>query len=418
MSGQTGRGSLLAVAAALAWAHPATAQPSLDLSVGTSLQSLSSPATAARDTPMTLAGGGAAGLDFAARHGHAGYSLDAGSYASEGDWTYRLHRLDARYRIDLSPGARLNAGATGAVRRNGAAWRDANYDALGAFLNLETTPTPGLTLRTGYRMDRRTFDAMPSLDQTEHGVFASVLANLPSRTTLIAEARAGVKGYRGAAIGASDTSAASPNDAAPGEAAPAEGQRHSRGRDGGSGSMGPGVRPTPPDFPATASDRARQMTLVARVAQSLEDRTGLSIQATWRATGGRVPPAVVTTPAGFFDDGVYDDPFASDLLAADVRLKHIRPGGAVFEAFARRFVQSYTAALALGADGLPLPGEPLREDRVFRAALAVELPLLPSHTGALAARLYLGYGYTRSSSNDAFYDYRNHGVGAAVSLAY
>jgi len=131
-----------------------------------------------------------------------------------------------------------------------------------------------------------------------------------------------------------------------------------------------------------------------------------------------VPPAVVTTPAGFFDDGVYDDPFASDLAAADLRLKHVRPGGTVLEATARRFVQSYTAALALGADGVPLPGEPLREDRVWRAAASVDLPLLPSRTGAFDVRLQLFYAYTHSASNDAFYDYRDHAAGVALSFGY
>jgi hypothetical protein len=127
---------------------------------------------------------------------------------------------------------------------------------------------------------------------------------------------------------------------------------------------------------------------------------------------------VVTTPAGFFDDGVYDDPFASDLLAADLRLKHVRPGGAVLESSVRRFVEAYTAASALGADGLPLPGEPLREDSVWRASASIDVPLLPSRTGALDARLRLGYAYTRSVSNDVFYDYRNHAGGVVVSLGY
>ena len=71
---------------------------------------------------------------------------------------------------------------------------------------------------------------------------------------------------------------------------------------------------TPGRVGVATSDHAQQLTLLGRVAQSLGERTGLSLQATWRGTGGSVPPAVVTTPAGFFDDGVYDDPFASDLV--------------------------------------------------------------------------------------------------------
>jgi hypothetical protein len=413
---------LAAVACAIAW--PAAAQPSLDASIGTSLQSLSTPALGAHDTQSALGGGAGVGLDFDGARGHLGYGLDAGAYASAGDWSYRLHRLDARYRIDLSHGGtRLHAGATGALRRNGDAWADADYDAVGAFMNLETAPRAGFTLRTGYRIDRRTFDAMPSLDQTEHGAFASLLFNLPSRTTLIGEARAGVKSYRGAVV-ALDAAAAPPADdpvpatTATGDGSSGQGRGGGRAGAAGAGAMGPGTRPAPPAVGVASSDHAQQLTLLGRVAQSLGERTGLSVQATWRGTGGSVPPAVVTTPAGFFDDGVYDDPFASGLAAAELRLKHVRPGGAVLEASARRFVQSYTAALALGADGLPLPDDALREDRVWRASASVVLPILPSRTGAFDARLQIGYAFTHSASNDAFYDYRDHAGGVALSLGY
>jgi len=53
-----------------------------------------------------------------------------------------------------------------------------------------------------------------------------------------------------------------------------------------------------------------------RAAQSLGERTGLSLQYTWRTVFGSVPPVVVSTPALFFEDGVYDDPYASDASAA------------------------------------------------------------------------------------------------------
>jgi len=431
----------VAVALAIAtWGGTTWAQPTLDVSIGGSLQSLATPALGTTDTQSSLAGGAGAGVDFASRRGHLGYGLDAGSYASEGDWSYRLHRFDGRFRLDLSPSTRLHVGASGALRRNGAAWQDADYDAVAGFANLETTPREGLTFRTGYRVDRRVFDAMRSLDQTEQGAFASLLVNLPSRTTLIAEARGGVKGYRGEPVAvatpeepAAGASEASATGAPAGQGQPAGGSGGNgsagqgaggQGAGGGAGrgvattGMGPSTRPLLLPATAATSDHAQQLTLLARVAQSLGERTGLSLQATWRGTGGTVPPAVVTTPAGFFDDGVYDDPYASDHAGAELRLKHVRPGGAVFEASGRRFVQSYTAALALGPDGAPLPGEPLREDRVWRASATAEVPLFPSRTGALAVGLQLGYAFTRSASNDAFYDYRNHAGAVALTLGY
>jgi hypothetical protein len=427
--------SFALTAVALALAAAVRAQPTLDVSIGGALQSLATPELGTTDTRPSLVGGAGAGLDFAGRHGHVGYGLEAGTYASEGDWSYRLHRLDARYRLDLSPSTRLHLGASGGLRRNGAAWQDADYDAVGGFANLETTPREGWTLRTGYRVDRRVFDAMPSLDQTEHGAFATLLVNLPSRTTIIAEARAGVKSYRGEAVAAAAPAGATvdgPGADGPVPASAGAGQGPSGGAgkgqgNGGAGSggsgiaatgMGPSTRPVRPSVSVVSADRAQQVTLLARVAQSLGDRTGLSFQATWRGVGGSVPPALVTTPAGFFDDGVYDDPYASAQTGAELRLKHVRRGGTVFEASARHFVQSYDAAPALGADGLALAGGPLREDRVWRAAAAVEVPLFPSRTGSFALGLQLAYGFTRSASNDVFYDYRNHSGAVALTLGY
>ncbi len=71
--------------------------------------------------------------------------------------------------------------------RNGDAWAAAGYDAVGAKVNLAWSPRAGLTLRAGFRADARRFAEISALDQVEGSGFASVLVNLPSRTTLIGE---------------------------------------------------------------------------------------------------------------------------------------------------------------------------------------------------------------------------------------
>ena len=72
-------------------------------------------------------------------------------------------------------------------------------------------------------------------------------------------------------------------------------------------------------FVGSASRAARwAMDKVATkfLAQSLGLRTGLSLEYTRRSVFGAVPPVVVTTPPVLFEDGVYDDPYASDASAA------------------------------------------------------------------------------------------------------
>lgn len=397
----------------------ASAQITLDASIGSALQSLHEAGSAATQGQGTLTGGGEVGVDFATEKGRVSYALERGAYAQRGDWSFLQHRLAGRYRFDLGPRWRLHAGAETTLRRNGAEWSFADYDAAGIFVNLEGRPVDGMTLRSGYHLDARSFPTIPSLDQTEKGAFASLLLNLPSRTSLIAEARAGMKAYAGEAMPLAE---------------PIEAQSSTVGavgqsRGGGRG-MGPSLRPTlvtitTASAPAGASadpswggESARQITVLGRIAQSLSDRTGLSFQASWRITSGQVTPAVVGTPAGFFDDGVYDDPFASDLKSLQVRLRHERPDGSRVELSGRRFTQSFVSALALDATGVPLDGVSLREDRVWRAMATASLPLLSSRTGSLGMTFDVGYVFTHSASNDAEYTYDSHTAAAAVSVRY
>ena len=151
-----------------------------------------------------------------------------------------------------------------------------------------------------------------------------------------------------------------------------------------------------------------------RAAQGLGERTGAWVQGFVRRAGGDVPPAIVATPAGFFDDGVYDDPYASDLGAFSVGAKHVFAGGAQLQGSGAWQKKDFTAVVALDATGQPLEGDALREDRITRAGVSLSVPM-PS-PGAFSLALALEYGFTRSRSNDAYYDYRSHAVGLALTL--
>jgi hypothetical protein len=181
--------------------------------------------------------------------------------------------------------------------------------------------------------------------------------------------------------------------------------------------MGPTVRAAlPVSVPTgTSGEHARQWNAMLRVAQGLGDRTGAWAQGFVRRTGGDVPPAIVATPAGFFDDGVYDDPFASDLRALSVGAKHVFEGGAELVASGLWQRKDFTAVVALDATGQPLDGGALREDRITRGGVRVSLPM-PS-PDAFSLALALEYGFTRSLSNDAYYDYRSHAVGLALTVS-
>jgi hypothetical protein len=213
----------------------------------------------------------------------------------------------AVYRADLSDSGRLRLflGATATLRDNGNAWADAGYRALGGMANVEYRPSDGRTLRFGYRLDGRELPDIPELDQIEHDTFVSALLNFQTRTTLIGEVHLAAKSYAGGPA---------PPEVSP--TVPQGGSGRERGVRGSTVRSGLGAS-------APGGERAGRVAWRVRVAQSLADQTGLSLDYSARHTFGAVPPGLITTPAHFYDDGVYDDPYASDAQSVGATLARV-----------------------------------------------------------------------------------------------
>jgi hypothetical protein len=395
----------LAFALALAQPGSAAAQVGLEATVVPAFESLS-PEGSAKETRGTIDGGLDAEAPFASERGRVFYTLDAGTFSTPGDWSFLQHDAGMTWRLGDTSGPHVFLGASATLRRNGDAWAAADYDAVGAKANFVWSPRAGLTLRAGARADARQFDEIPALDQVEGSGFVSALVNLPSRTTLIGEVFLGGKSYAGEPILLPGESPAAPD-------APGEG-----GRGRGAGGMGPGVRPAGGLLVTEGDENAGQLTWLVRAAQSLGPRTGLSLQFTRRSVFGSVPPVVVTTPALLFEDGVYDDPYASDASAARATLKHVFAGGAEAAIGAYWLDKAYAATVALDETGEPRPDRALRADTVWQAEANASVPILGSRTGAVSLALELGWQYTRHRSNDAFYRYDAHAVRVGLSAAY
>ena len=80
--------------------------------------------------------------------------------------------------------------------------------------------------------------------------------------------------------------------------------------------------------------------------------------------------------------------------------------------------KDYRGTVALDLDGAPVAGDPLRADRIWRAAASWTVPLLRERTGAWDLGIALDYLFTRHRSNDAYYNYTSHGVGLGFSVSY
>ena len=396
----------LAVGSTLALPRSSPAQFSIEASVVPAFESLSSESSA-KESRGTIDGGLDVEALFASERGRVSYTLDAGTYATPGDWSFLQHDAGLTWRLGDTAAPHAFLGVSGTLRRNGDAWAAADYDAVGAKANFVWGPRPGLTLRAGVRADARQFDGLPALDQVEGSGFASVLVNLTSRTTLIGEVFLGGKSYAGETV------------LVPAAGAVTDPGTHvGSGKGRGTGGMGPDVRPAGGTAVTAGDDHAGQLTWLVRAAQSLGLRTGLSLQYTRRSVFGSVPPVVVTTPALLFEDGVYDDPYASDAAAVRGTLKRVFAGGAEAEIGVYRLDKTYVSTLALDESGESLPDGALRLDTVWRAAASASVPVVGARTGSVSLALELRWEYTRHRSNDAFYRYDAHTLGVGISAAY
>lgn len=407
----------LTIASLSTWAsREAAAQPSMTVSFGRALSSLTSTDTLTSDGRHTTGGSIDAEQKLADERVRLFYSLDAGDYTTPGDWRYYQNEFGATWQVRRAgtSGPAIFVGATGSWRSNGDSWAAADYRGLGVFINTEWKPRATRTLRAGYRTDVRAFPDMPTLDQIEHEGFGSYLVNLSSRTTLIAEVRAGAKRYDVIEPATLATTSATVTAPAGGPAG------LSRGRGIGALSQASGMVVSSPTASTTGSvgGTAGQVTLLGRVAQSLADRTGVTLQYLRRTSFGALPTAVVTTPALFFDDGVYDDPFASDARTVRGSVKQVLQNGMALEGSGTWMRKDYRGTAALDIEGVALANGELRADRIWRAGAAWTMPVLRERTGPVGLELVVDYQFTRHRSNDAFYNYSSHAFGLGLSVSY
>lgn len=384
------------------------AQPSVSLTIGSAFDSYR-PVTGTAEARRTLIGGLSAEHGFAEGRGRLSYALDAGNYDSPGDWSYRLHDFGASFRFAETDTNARQLFLVGSVttRRNGTAWTSADYSSAGVGVNVALFPRSGVTARAGYRADFRRFGDLAALTQLEQRGFASLLTNFQTRTTLIVEGEIGAKRYDGLAY---ETVASGAID---------ETTTAVRGRGYGAG-MGPSVRYAATSVTSARSARgtAGMASAMARVAQSLTDRTGVRLQATARRTFGTVAPLLVTTPAGFFEDGVYDDPFASDALLGEAGIRHDRASGAGLSATLWLAAKHYTSAVAPDSTVASTDASARRWDHVATGNVTWSQPLFASSSGALALSGNIGYRVVRHRSLDAYYNYTAHAVHVGFTIDY
>ncbi len=341
------------------------------------------------------------------------YELDTGDFSTPGNWRFVSHSAGGSYRFTFDEKANnsLYVGGDGYLRRNGDSWGAADFNGAGAFANLELRPGRA-TVRSGYRLDLRRFADSPAMNQMQHSGFGSVLVSFQTRTTLIGEISVGTRQYE--AVSPRTEVLAVHTDTDTGTETVTPGVMQGRGNAWRSMAN---VSLVPVVVPGSPGSNAQQVTVFARVAQSLASRTGLSVEISRRRVSGDVPPALVATPAMYIDDGVYDDLFASDATRGGITLKSIVAKDIELMGSIAWSDKRYGSTYAFDEDGAAM-SDVLRRDRVTSAQASVTWPLFPSRTGAVALDLITGYDYTKHASTSALYRYTAHTIRIGFGVTY
>jgi hypothetical protein len=385
--------AVCAIACATAMASPAAGQTSGSITLGVPVQRTSVAGEPSATEPL-ISADGVIDYGFGGDRGRLFYETSLDRFDAGGAWSTWLHNVGAAGTFKAG-GAAIDAGAAVFWRANSGGWSDAGFRGFNLASGIEREFTRA-TLGGGYSFYKRTFDEVPTLDQIEHFGHMRALANFETRTTIVGAVSAGWKHYDGGVVPGLDD--------APIDASPAMASR---------GPQGWRWLGTAPGISLRGAGAARtQFTWLARIAQSVADRTGVWLEHERRATAGDTPPAVVWTPPMFYDDGVYDDPYAIDSATWRAGAKQVLARGDV-RATLIHSVRDFAGVAVVAADGQAGPG---RADRLMRAGIDVTVAIWSSR--GVELDLLGAYGFVRNRSNDPFESYRAHVISTGLRAGF
>jgi hypothetical protein len=272
----------------------------------------------------------------------------------------------------------MSTGAAAFWRSNSGGWADAGFRGVNLQSTIERTVSR-VTFTAAYNLYLRTFPEAAALNQQEHDGYVRALVNLQSRTTLVGVASSGWKRYDGDLT------------------------EMIRGRGRST------ISYTSVSQPATRT----RWTWSARIAQSLDDRTGVWIEHEQRRANGDTPPALVWTPPLFYEDGVYDDPYVVEARTWRAGARHVFARGDELAVRINHSVRDFDGLSVLDDAGTPITG---RSDTLWRNGLDAEIVLRSTH--ALDLILLAGYGYVHNTSIDPAETYRSHIGSIGLSIRF
>jgi hypothetical protein len=332
---------------------------------------------------------------FGSGRGRLFYDGELDRFSGTEPWQTLLHNAGVAGSIPAGA-TTFEIGASAFARVNEGPWSDAGFKG-GSIVALAVRELASVTMTGSYAAYVRRFADISPLDQVEHYGSVRVHANLESRTTVAGAVALGWKRYEGNAVEQTGL-------------APAVVPGNGTGRRGALMTVVPARGSVAASSQGGAVSRT-QWSWTARLAQSLDDRTGIWIERDERRNAGDAPPAVVWTPPLFYEDGVYDDPYVIGAKTWRTGAKHAFARGDELQVWAARSERDFA-----GLEVPELPGL-LRKDTLLRAGVEAMIPLT-SRAARVGLGLGAGYGYARNRSSDAFEEYTAHIIWLGVQVGF
>jgi hypothetical protein len=302
-------------------------------------------------------------LDYAPRTDlNLYYSGSTNVFSEYEDLFSHTHRTGVSYMHSGENLNTLHAGGELALRLDRPLYDYRDFLQAETYVNAKAYLKPTLLSRSGYSLRYQEYLNAGDYSFFEQVLFAQLSQFLPSRTTLQARAKLGLKTYA---------------------------------RDVGSDTSTVPVR--------AGSDR-NLVQLVSRlkIAQSLGNNTGLQLEYRRRANlagQSRYAQEELYNP----DDDLFDDHYSYSGDELRTTLKHLAPWGLLMELTGRSEQRNYEGRPALDLEGFLLAASTTREDTRNTLALTTEKTFYLEEGRVREIRLQLEWLYRDIQSNDAYY---------------
>ncbi|MDZ7261523.1 MAG: hypothetical protein ONB05_05395 [candidate division KSB1 bacterium] len=304
------------------------------------------------------------------------YEGDVNIFKEYPERFFHQHQLGLAFSHQFGEALSLMAGGNYEIRRNRTAYDYYNYSQWQGYGNVRLEIQQNLPLQAGYRLRGRQYQNLPEFSYQEHFSFLRLSKFLPTKTTPIGEVTYGKKDYTG-------------------KSSIVEKKLESKGRGKGWGRHGQ-------MFPVISynidTPGSSQVTILARIAQSLTPSIGLSFQYLRRLLPQQGSRILSGQDSGYAtDDELFDDPYRYQSHELSLVATQLLP---------------WNLQLKLGVDYYHklYPGIPAQDSGEDRKDERMAGWLYGSKTFrmirfAQSLTLYLQYSNLRNRSNDAYFDY-------------